>query len=228
MTSLKLDLHIHSIYSSDSLITPGIVLKYAKLRGLNGLAITDHNTLKAYNILKRKNRNNDLLIIPGMEINTNIGEIISLFIETEIKTKDNNFFVLVEKIKENNGLIIIPHPFDILRKNRLKLTLLSDNVIKKYIDGIEIINSRIIFKRCIEEARVFNNKYHLFETGGSDAHTKNEIGKAYTIIENTSNLSIESVRNSLITHKSMSEGNLSPAYVHMFSIMNKLRKGLYI
>lgn len=226
MNSIKLDLHVHTIYSGDSFITPEIALKYAKIKKLDGFAITDHDTLKAYNILKKKNHNNELIIIPGMEIKTHIGEVIGLFINEEINVRDNNFVSIVEKIKENNGLVVIPHPFDFLRGNRLKINLLSDNMIKKYIDGIEIINSRIIFKRCINKARKFNRKYQLFETGGSDAHSNEEIGNGYTFINDVDN-SLESIRKGLLANKSKSMGVLSSPFVHAKTVFNKLKKGLY-
>lgn len=226
MNSIKLDLHVHTIYSGDSFITPEIALKYAKIKKLDGFAITDHDTLKAYNILRKRNHNNELIIIPGMEIKTHIGEVIGLFINEEINIRDNNFVSIVENIKENNGLVVIPHPFDFLRDNRLKINLLSDNMIKKYIDGIEIINSRIIFKRCINKARKFNKKYQLFETGGSDAHSNEEIGNGYTIIKDV-DYSLESIRKSLLANKSKSMGVLSSPFVHAKTVFNKLKKGLY-
>jgi len=226
LNSIKLDLHVHTIYSGDSFITPEIALKYAKIKKLDGFAITDHDTLKAYNILKKNNHNNELIIIPGMEIKTHIGEVIGLFINEEINVRDNNFVSIVEKIKENNGLVVIPHPFDFLRGNRLKINLLSDNMIKKYIDGIEIINSRIIFKRCINKARKFNRKYQLFETGGSDAHSNEEIGNGYTFINDVDN-SPESIRKGLLANKSKSMGVLSSPFVHAKTVFNKLKKGLY-
>jgi predicted metal-dependent phosphoesterase TrpH len=221
-----LDLHIHTTYSGDSIVTPELALKIAKIKKLDGFAITDHNTLKAYDLIKKKNRNDDLIIIPGMEIKTNIGEIIGLFISEEINTQVNDFFLIVEEIKDNNGLVIIPHPFDFLRDNRLKINLLSDNTIKKYIDGIEIINSRIIFKRCINKARKFNLKYQLFETGGSDAHSNEEIGNAYTLISDI-DYTFESIRKSLLANKSKSMGVLSSPFVHAKTVFNKLKKGLY-
>jgi len=226
LNSIKLDLHVHTIYSGDSFITPEIALKYAKIKKLDGFAITDHDTLKAYNILRKKNHNNELIIIPGMEIKTHIGEVIGLFINEEINVRDNNFVSIVEKIKENNGLVVIPHPFDFLRDNRLKINLLSDNMIKKYIDGIEIINSRIIFKRCVNKARKFNRKYQLFETGGSDAHSNEEIGNGYTFIKDV-DYSLESIRKSLLANKSKSMGVLSSPFVHAKTVFNKLKKGLY-
>jgi predicted metal-dependent phosphoesterase TrpH len=227
LNPIKLDLHIHTIYSGDSLITPEFALKYAKIKKLDGFAITDHDTLKAYEILKKKNSNNELIIIPGMEIKTHIGEIMALFIDEQLNfNNDNHFINIVEKIRENNGLIIIPHPFDFLRDNALKMNYINDSLIKKFIDGIEVINSRIIFKKCVQKARDFSQKYNLFETGGSDAHSKEEIGNGYTLIPDA-NKSHESIRESLLAKKSKSMGVLSSPFVHAKTVFNKLKKGLY-
>lgn len=226
MTSIKLDLHVHTNYSKDSLIDPKDAVKVAIKKGLNGLAICDHNTLRACRILK-KERHENFIIIPGMEVETHIGEVIGLFIEDEIKIKDNNFFTIIEQIKNNNGIVVIPHPFDFLRSNRLKLNLLSEKTVKKHIDGIEIMNSRIILKRCINKARNYNEKLNLFETGGSDAHTKNEIGNAFTIIRDIDDFSLENIRKSLLQNNSKSVGRLSNPLVHGITVLNKIKKGLY-
>lgn len=226
MNSIKLDLHVHTCYSGDSLIKPKDVVNYVKLKGLDGFAITDHQTLKGFKISNKIGRNKDIIVIPGMEINTHIGEIIILFIEDDIKFNDNNFNTIVEKVKDNNGLIVIPHPFDFLRDNRLKMNLLNDNIINKFIDGIEIINSRIIFKKSITKAKKFNKKYNLFETGGSDAHTLKEIGNGYTLIRDADK-SLESIKNCLLEKKSRSMGVLSNPLVHAKTVFNKLKKRLY-
>jgi len=226
MTSIKLDLHVHTSYSGDSLIKPEDVINYVKLKGLDGFAITDHQTLRGFKLLKEISRNKDLIVIPGMEVKTHIGEIIILFIEDEIRFNDNNFHTIVEKVKENNGLIVIPHPFDFLRDSTLKMNLLNDKIINKFIDGIEIINSRIIFKKCINKAKNFNKKYNLFETGGSDAHTLKEIGNGYTLIRDADK-SFESIKNCLLEKKSRSMGVLSSPLVHAKTVFNKLKKGLY-
>lgn len=227
MSNLKLDLHVHTIYSGDSLIKPADLIKFAKLKGLDGFAICDHGTLKAYKVLKKDPNFKNYVVVPGVEIETHIGEIIGLFIEDNIMTKDNNFFSIIDNIKEHNGLIVIPHPFDFLRNNHLKMNLLNDKLIKKYINGIEIINSRIILKSCVKKASEFNEKYHLFETGGSDAHTKNEIGNSYTLIKDALDFSCDSVKKCLMSKQSKSVGRLSSPLVHLTTVMNKLKKGLY-
>jgi len=227
MSFLKLDLHIHTIYSGDSLITPSDAINYARIKGLNGFAVCDHDTLKGYNFLKYKAKKHNLIVIPGMEIYTDIGEVLCLFIDKELDVNDNSFFNIIDQIRDNNGLVVIPHPFDFMRDNHLKMNLLNDNLIKKYIHGIEIINSRIIFKRCVKKAQNFCDKHRLFETGGSDAHTKKEIGTGYTLIRDVEDNSLEILRESLLEHKSKSSGKLSNPLVHVYTVLNKLRKRMY-
>ena len=72
---IKVDLHVHTTYSKDSLITPKDLVYYAKKRGLNAVAVTDHNELEgAYKIAKET----DFLIIPGMEVSSSDGHIVAL------------------------------------------------------------------------------------------------------------------------------------------------------
>ncbi|MFX1237667.1 MAG: CehA/McbA family metallohydrolase [Promethearchaeota archaeon] len=227
MNSIKLDLHLHTCYSGDSLIKPKDLLKQAVKKGLNGFAITDHGSLKAYKSLEKTASKRGLIVIPGMEIETHIGEVIALFIDEEFKIRDNNFISIVEKIKELNGLIVIPHPFDFLRTNHLKTSLLSEKIVRKYIDGIEIVNSRIVFNSCIRKAKKYNERFKLFETGGSDAHTLKEIGTGYTFIKNVSGLTLDDIFKALKFGNTVSCGKLSSPLVHAKTIFNKLQKGLY-
>src|SRR4030042_5024673 len=78
---IKADLHVHTTYSKDSLITPKDLVYYAKKRGLNAVAVTDHNQLEgAYKIAKET----DFFIIPGMEVSSNDGHIVALNIHEPI------------------------------------------------------------------------------------------------------------------------------------------------
>ena len=86
MSSVRLDLHVHTIHSVDSIIKPHTLIDYVKKGALDGISITDHNNLNAYNSLKKIFEKEELILIPGMEIDTHIGEVIGLFIENEINT----------------------------------------------------------------------------------------------------------------------------------------------
>jgi len=227
LTNIRLDLHVHTTYSIDSLIPPQKLIKYAINKGLDGLAICDHNTIKAYDKLKRNAEENDFLLIPGMEIETKVGEVIGLFIENEINTNNKDFFEIVHQIRDCNGLVIIPHPFDFLRRNHLKTDLLSDRIIRKYIDGVEIINSRIVFNHCIKKALKFKNKYNLFETGGSDAHYYKEIGNGFTLIKDFNGNSLNDIKQALLSKRSKSMGKRSSPLYHMITVLNKLKMRQY-
>ena len=106
------------------------------------------------------------------------------------------------------------------------MNLLNENIIKKYLDGIEIMNSRIILRRCVKKAENFNRKYKLFETGGSDAHTVKEVGNGYTAIPGQ-NLTYNEIKEKLLSRKTKSIGTLSSPFVHVKTVLNKLKKGLY-
>ena len=85
--TLKLDLHIHSKYSFDSLLTVEKIIKTAEKKKMDGIAICDHDSLKGG--LMAKKVKTDLIVIPGEEIKTDFGEIIGYFLNEEIKS--NNF-----------------------------------------------------------------------------------------------------------------------------------------
>lgn len=225
MRDLKLDLHVHSVYSDDSSVTLEDIIQFSKKKDLDGVAVCDHDSLKGYEKLKPKAQENNLIVIPAMEIKTNIGEVIGLFIEREIDTSNNEFFNILNQIKQQNGLVVIPHPYDFLRSNHLKMEVLTEDIIAKYIDGIEVINSRILFSKCIKKARKFKNDHNLFETGGSDAHHKKEIGNGYTLIQNIEDKSLQTIKQKLMNKYSKSMGTKSSPYFHFVSIFNKILKG---
>ncbi|MCW4020866.1 MAG: PHP domain-containing protein, partial [Candidatus Bathyarchaeota archaeon] len=75
--SFKIDLHVHTCYSGDCTTTLEEVISYARKRGLDGVAITDHDTISgAMRLLERKDT--DLLIIPGIEVSTDQGHVLGI------------------------------------------------------------------------------------------------------------------------------------------------------
>lgn len=88
----------------------------------------------------------------------------------------------IEKIKEQAGLVYIPHPFDRLRSSAIKEEIL--NKIISDIDIIEVFNSRNLFKKDNDKALSFANEHNILKGVGSDSHTKWEVGQSYLEIEN--------------------------------------------
>jgi predicted metal-dependent phosphoesterase TrpH len=168
---MKYDLHIHSKYSSDGMLEPEKIVKISLKRGLDGVAITDHNTIKG-GIAAKKYETTNFNVIIGSEINTERGEIIGLFLSDEIKSRI--FLEAVSEIRDQGGIVIVPHPFDDMRHSALH----PNDCDAKYIDAVEILNSRCVLKRYNTSAEEFAIKNRLPVTAGSDAHFSNEIGRA--------------------------------------------------
>jgi len=196
---MKYDLHIHSRYSSDGVLEPEKIAKTAVKRGLDGIAITDHNTIKG-GLKAKKYETEDFTVIVGSEISTERGEIIGLFLEEEVKSKDVQ--EVVSGIKEQNGIVIIPHPFDKLRHSAFHLT--EEDV--EFIDCIEGFNSRCVHQKHNEKAVDFAMNHNLTITAGSDAHFAWEIGNAFILAESSGE---EELRRKILRKEINFKGNLS-------------------
>jgi predicted metal-dependent phosphoesterase TrpH len=160
---MKFDLHIHSKYSYDSLSEPERILRTAVKRNLDAISITDHNSMEVYAHLEPRS---DIILIRGTEIHTDKGDLIGLFIEHGIQSRD--FLGAVQEIRDQQGIVVLPHPY---RRNG------DPQELTRYVDLIEIFNPR---SRIHEnnQASVLCTKFQKMPIAGSDAHTCFEIGKA--------------------------------------------------
>ncbi len=211
---LKVDLHIHTCYSPDSLVSLPEVIAAALRRGLGALAVLDHNAIGGALALS------DVApfpVIVGEEIYTTEGEIAGLFLQALIPPGLTPAHTVV-RIKEQGGLVYIPHPFDRYRHAALsKAGLLA---ILEHIDVIEVLNARTIFPADNERAKRFA-QIHGFPGGaGSDAHSASEIGQAYVEMEPFTD------KDSFLRSLSGGQvgGGMSSPHVHLFSTWAKIRK----
>ncbi len=157
-------------------MSPRKILKIAKKRKLNGIAITDHNTIKGGLEAKRLNKDKNFEVIVGAEIKTRVGEIIGYYLKKEIKSRAPK--QVIKEIKKQGGFAVFAHPFShgLLRKcARIDLKRL------KSLDGVEVHNARNMFHWENLYAEIAAEKYRLAKTGGSDAHFYYEIGRGYTV-----------------------------------------------
>jgi predicted metal-dependent phosphoesterase TrpH len=170
---LKIDLHVHTTYSADSLITPEEVAFYARKRGLNGVAVTDHDQLNgALEISKRI----DFLVIPGMEITSLEGHIIALGIKEPIP-KRLTAEVTVDRIHNAGGIAIACHPTALFKGS------LGNHTTTKF-DAIEVVNSSAIpFWLSVKRSEQIASSLRMTRVAGSDAHYGPEIGYAYTLVD---------------------------------------------
>ena len=204
---MKFDLHIHSKYSYDSFLSPVRIIKVAKRKGLHGVAITDHNTIKGGIEALKINEDEDFQVIVGAEIRTEYGDIIGLFLEDEITT--NKFEEVIEEIKSQGGLSVLAHPY---RQYKF-----PEEIIDK-VDLVEVFNARSR-KADNERAYELAKKFKKPQTAGSDAHLVFEIGRGITIVNSE-------VREELREGNTTIEGEESSYYlVHGLSFAMEKIKG---
>jgi len=175
---MLLELHSHSWYSKGSIlgeentVSPIEMIKEARRKGLDGIAITDHNNLKSFESLK-KLKFDDFVIIPGEEISTLQGHLIALGITEEIKP-EQDVLETIDKVHQQGGITIAPHPFDIAKKGLRGLA--------KFTDAIEVFNAMSIDKFSNLRAYRFAKKFGKPIVAGTDAHQKEWIGRSITKI----------------------------------------------
>ncbi len=173
---MKYDLHIHTHFSRCSAIKPDELLRIAKERGLDGIAVTDHNTIEGGLNVSKLNHDPNFKVIVGAEIKTEYGEILGLFLNEEIMSRE--FFEVIDEIHKQGGIAIAAHPTALFRRN-LKHPCIE---LEGRIDGIEGFNSRALPYENYK-AQKTALKFGFGMTGGSDAHFNYEIGRGYTIFK---------------------------------------------
>ncbi len=173
----KYDLHVHSYYSRCSRNKPEEILKAAKRVGLNGIAITDHHTMQAYPLLKKLNKDKHFEIIPGEEITTQYGDVLGLYLKSEIRSRE--FFEVIREIRSQGGIVILPHPYRPVPWQKFRYPL---EKLKGKIDALETFNSRNFFGANDRAAGVAS-RLKFPEVGASDAHMILDIGNGYTLFE---------------------------------------------
>jgi predicted metal-dependent phosphoesterase TrpH len=176
---MKIDLHCHSEASMDC-ITPAVLIPNRCVeQGIRVQAITDHNEIWAAQKIKAAVESDpgcDLTIIVGEEISTNEGEVIGLFLQKEIEA-GLSAAETIRRIREQNGLVLLPHGFDPLKRYRLKPDV-REQLVGSF-DIVETFNARISRPRWNETAVIWATQHQLPMSGGSDAHRLLDIGDAW-------------------------------------------------
>lgn len=173
---IRVDFHTHTEYSPDSLITPLKLIETAKRKGINKVAVTDHDEMIGAYYAKEIDPET---VITGSEIQTTCGEILAFFMNESIPSglppKE-----VITRLREQNAFISVSHPFDSTRKGAWE----KDDLLKivHLIDAVETFNARCILPRFNWLAEKFASEYELLGTHGSDAHAAFEIGRGSLLL----------------------------------------------
>lgn len=213
---MKTELHIHTSYSHDSMLSIGLIALICRIKGIDCIAVCDHNTaegaLKARDRLRKKRIN----VIVGEEIFTESGEIIGLFLNGTIP-QGLPAFRTAELIREQGGLIYIPHPYDEKRKKTV-LTRDSLSQIADMADFIEIHNGRNISAefdiKQKEAADRYTDPQRTVRVSGSDAHTWFELGRNYMISAEYDTSSPKSFKAAMASAEAVTAPCCAAAHFH--------------
>jgi predicted metal-dependent phosphoesterase TrpH len=212
---VRVDLHNHTYYSPDSILSPRRFVREAHRRGLDVVAVTDHNTIRGALAVRELSEQG---VIIGEEIKSADGEILGLFLSEEIP-KGLAASETIGRIKGQGGLVGVPHPFDSLR------SALSEDIIVALlgeIDFIEALNARMVFSAHNHKARDFAAAHALPITAGSDAHSPWEVGHCYVEMP-----PFEGPRDFIAAlRQGRLSGRLSTPFVHLISRYAYLRRAL--
>lgn len=169
---MRVDLHVHTYHSSDSLSRPDDILRCMDRNGVDVVAITDHNAIDGAREVAALA---PARVIIGEEVRTSQGEIIGLFLRDWIAPGQSPRDT-VAAIHAQGGLVYVPHPLDRVRGSTLKRDALLSII--PWIDVLEVYNARVFWPRPNLRAREIAVAHHLAMGAGSDAHRPEDIGLA--------------------------------------------------
>ncbi|HEX3736633.1 MAG TPA: PHP domain-containing protein [Solirubrobacterales bacterium] len=198
---IEVDLHMHTDHSGDCATPVEVLLQTARDRGLGAIAITDHNEVSgALEAAEIAAGMDDFKVIVAEEVKTaEQGEVIGLFLEEKIP-KGLTMAETIAAIREQGGLVYVPHPFDRFHSVPDYEHLLD---IIEEVDLLEVFNPRVALTAFNEEAVRFAGKYRIIPAAGSDSHVAQGLGSVRQRIHDFDGPAefLEAMRDADITRK---------------------------
>ncbi|MBU6315758.1 MAG: PHP domain-containing protein [Acidobacteria bacterium] len=171
---VRVDLHSHTMWSGDSTTTPDEVQQAVRDSGIDVLCITDHNAIRGAVELAGQL---PCRVVVGEELRTHAGEIIGLFLTERIPMGIPPADA-ARAIREQGGVVYVPHPFDPMRRNMAEPALYG-LAHEGLIDAVEVLNAKTSLRSLNDRAAHFADEFGLAHGAGSDAHVPLAIGAAY-------------------------------------------------
>lgn len=213
---LTVELHCHTCFSPDSLLRPDQLVEQARRRGLDRVAVTDHNTIGGALACAELDPER---VIVGEEIQTRQGELLAYYVEEEVPAGLSPAEA-IRRLRQQGALISVSHPFDPHRQGAWDVEPLRE--ILPQVDAIEGFNARSISDAPNRRAAAFARENGVPQTAGSDAHAALELGR--TTLRMPPFSGPAEMRQALEQAERL--GGRSPAWVHFLSRWASWRKSL--
>ncbi len=186
----RVDLHIHSMFSGESMARPEDIVDAALSRGLDAICITEHDSLRAsapFDNIK----NHGLVILRGVELSTDMGHMLVYGVRDEDwrdwgKNRVSNAKELIHIVRRLGGVVIPAHPYTIVTKcvYDSEPEILIHHEIRNLegITALEVCNGKYLkYPSACKAMGTFAKSMGLPGTGGSDAHIPADVGSAFTV-----------------------------------------------
>jgi predicted metal-dependent phosphoesterase TrpH len=210
-------MHTHCEASPDSRTPIAEQARGVRAARIDIVCATDHNTIDG--ALRLRELADGFRVIIGEEVSTRDGEIIGLFLERAVP-RDLTGEETIARIHDQGGIVVVPHPFSINRRYRMRRASLDR--LRSQIDALEIFNAREAVFLNNRSAAAYAKEHDIAGTAGSDAHRASEIGRAYVEMPDFAG------RGDFLTslRQGVAHGRLSGGGVHVFTRYDRFRKWL--
>ena len=229
---MKLDLHTHSKYSDDSFVEPAEIVRLAQERGMDGVAVTDHLSLRGGLEARSVNRDPDFLVIPGIEYPTDAGHIVGLFVETEPRVVPPSVSSagsclcavsdVVSAIHAAGGIAVLAHPFE------SRIHLPEGLFTAAGLDALEGFNGRAGSLRnpgANRQAQDYARANGIPVVKSSDAHFEWEIARGGCVIEGLEPGALpDVVRQAILRGAAVPFGTPAPRTAIPMTSLSKIRR----
>jgi hypothetical protein len=147
---MLIDLHCHTFpLSDDSFLSPDQLIERARAVGLDGVCLTEHDSVWEPRKLRELAERHDFLIIPAIEVNSEDGHILVFGLNRYVSGM-RQLPQLTRLVAEAGGAMIAAHPYrqfaPLLRMDddfwTMALERAAANPAFQYVCALEAINGR--------------------------------------------------------------------------------------
>jgi predicted metal-dependent phosphoesterase TrpH len=191
---MKIDLHCHTRYSNDNFLEPRDLISSARSRGLDGVVVTEHHSFDASRPVEMVARNEGFLVLRGVEVSTDRGHLLLYGVSDDSWNAwgRNNYLRAADVIQaaaRSGALVVAAHPYA-----TRDLYALGDGIYDLAgLEAVEVANGRNGPQED-ELADTAAERLGLPRVGGSDCHSRREVGRCHTVFENPVTTLVELIR----------------------------------
>lgn len=170
--TLRIDPHVHTVASYDGHALPEDLVQSALASDLDGIVVTDHDTVRGAHIVADIASDTALVVIVGCEVSTADGHLLAIGVDEPPET-GCPLPETARRVRNRGGVAVVPHPFQRSRHGASASAI-------DCVDGIEVYNAHTLVSYRNRQAERFADENGYPSFGGSDAHRPGHVGLAVT------------------------------------------------